>query len=87
MPPVKGLTTEDILSDMAKVIPPRRLENEGVIISDVRNQFSCGTIAAKKLMNDQGLVPVRMRIAGAHSSIVYMVPAQAEQYKEWIVKE
>ena len=82
MEEVSGLTTEELLEDIARTKPPERLEGLGVTIGEVRKRLKCGRDAALKYLEE--LVPVEM--SGTRTP-VYMPKKQAEQYKEWIIKE
>lgn len=87
MPEAKGLTTEDILADIISFTPPRRPENVGTTITEIRETAKCGAKKADDHIERLKLVGVEMSLKSGKNTTVYMTEKQSEQYKDWIIKE
>ncbi len=80
---VKGLTTEDILADVARFVPPMRPEGLGVTKNELAKVGLSGGKCGVYLDNNN-FIGVEMRCLNGRVAIVYMPPEDAEPYKDWI---
>lgn len=82
---VPGLSRDDLLKEIDKLIPPVRPEGLGVTLSEIAKHQGIGRRTAKRALQKTNLVAVDM-LAGRNVTAIYMTPEQAEPYKDWIVE-
>ena len=86
MPEVKGLTTDDLLAEFSKLVPPIRPEGFGITVQEIkgRNRIS-NALAVKSLLKDMGMVCIKMRNVRGQKIHVYAKKAEAAEYKDWVI--
>lgn len=86
---ISGLTTEELLDEIGKLVRPMRPDEFGVTLEEVKTATNITNHkAAKSLTDDLGLVCINMRNSDSGKPVhVYATPESAEQYQDWIIEE
>ena len=86
MPEVKGLTTDDLLTEFSKLVAPARPEGFGITVQEIKkkNRIS-NAVSVKVLLKDLDLICIKMRNGRGQSIHVYTKEAEAAEYKDWII--
>ena len=86
MPEVKGLTTDNLLAEFSKLVPPIRPKGFGITAQETneRNHISNASYI-KSLLRDMDMVCIKMRNVRGQKIHVYAKKAEAAEYKDWVI--